>query len=132
MDTQEQIEYWLELADYDIETAKLLHDGGRHLYVGFMCKQVVEKAFKAVIAKAGVFLPETHDLLRLAELTGLLDFMDKEQQQLLHNLTPLTIQAGYPPFEDKEATQNLSEQLCDEYLAQTEEMLQWIKEKLSH
>ena len=132
MDTQEQIEYWLELADYDLGTAKFLNDGGRYLYVGFMCQQVVEKALKAVIAKTGVFPPKIHDLLRLAELASLIDFMDKEQQRLLHNLTPLTIQARYPPFEDKEAVQNLSEQLCNEYLAQTEEMLKWIKEKLSH
>ena len=42
MDTQEQIEYWLELADYDLGTAKAMQQTARYLHVGFMCQQVVE------------------------------------------------------------------------------------------
>jgi len=38
----ERIEYWLELADYDLETAKVMQQTGRYLYVGFMCHQTVE------------------------------------------------------------------------------------------
>lgn len=46
LDTNEKLKYWLELAEYDLETAKVMLDGGRHLYVGFMCHQVIEKALK--------------------------------------------------------------------------------------
>ena len=46
----ERIEYWLELADYDLQTAKVMLTGERYLYVGFMCHQTIEKAIKAVIA----------------------------------------------------------------------------------
>lgn len=35
--------YWKELADYDVDTAEVMYDGGRRLYVGFMCHQVIEK-----------------------------------------------------------------------------------------
>jgi HEPN domain-containing protein len=39
----------VESSDYDIETAKAMLKTGRYLYVGFMCHQVVEKAFKAIM-----------------------------------------------------------------------------------
>jgi hypothetical protein len=34
---RERIEYWLNLSQYDLETAQTLLNGGRLLYVGFMC-----------------------------------------------------------------------------------------------
>ena len=45
--------YWLELADYDLETARAMLQTGRYLYVGFMCHQVIEKALKAVVSSNG-------------------------------------------------------------------------------
>jgi HEPN domain-containing protein len=42
----ERSAYWLEMAEYDIETAKAMLETGRFLYVGFMCHQVIEKALK--------------------------------------------------------------------------------------
>lgn len=35
--------YWLDIADYDLDTAEALHNSGRWLYVAFMCHQVIEK-----------------------------------------------------------------------------------------
>ena len=70
--------YWIELAEYDLETAKALLQTGRYLYVGFMCQQVVEKALKATIAKHGAFPPKTHDLVHLAELANLGDLLDEK------------------------------------------------------
>jgi len=70
--------YWIERAEYDLETAKAMRQTGRYLYVGFMCQQTVEKALKAVIAKQGVFPPKVHDLVRLAELAGLSDLLSEE------------------------------------------------------
>ena len=45
--------YWLEIADYDLETAKAMLETGRYLYVGFMCHQVIEKTLKAVVSSIG-------------------------------------------------------------------------------
>ncbi|MDR1321409.1 MAG: HEPN domain-containing protein [Gracilibacteraceae bacterium] len=39
----ERVEYWLELADYDFETAKAMLQTKRYLYVGFMRHQAIEK-----------------------------------------------------------------------------------------
>ncbi len=42
-----KVDYWLEMSDYDFETAKAMLATQRYLYVGFMCHQVIEKALKA-------------------------------------------------------------------------------------
>jgi len=43
----EKVTYWVDLAGYDMDTAKAMLQTGRLLYVGFMCHQVVEKMLKA-------------------------------------------------------------------------------------
>jgi HEPN domain-containing protein len=43
----EKSTYWIEIADYDFETAKAMLASKRYLYVGFMCHQVIEKTIKA-------------------------------------------------------------------------------------
>jgi len=63
----ESVKYWLDIADYDIETARVMLKGGRYLYVGFMCHQVIEKALKSVIARDcadGEIPPTIHHLLK--------------------------------------------------------------------
>lgn len=39
--------YWLDIADYDLDTAEAMYSTGRWLYVAFMCHQVIEKTIKA-------------------------------------------------------------------------------------
>ena len=77
----EIVKYWLDIADYDIETAKVMLRGGRYLYVG-----------------------------------------------LIKELNPLNIEARYPEYKDQVAA-GLTNDICVEILAGTEEMLCWIKEQ---
>ena len=37
MDAQEKYEYWLDSAQYDLDSADTMYNGGRWLYVVFMC-----------------------------------------------------------------------------------------------
>jgi HEPN domain-containing protein len=48
---KDRIEYWIELSDYNLETAKAMLVTKRFLYVGFMCHQSIEKIFKAYYVK---------------------------------------------------------------------------------
>ena len=34
-----KVTYWIEMSDYDLETADAMLLTGRYLYVGFMCHQ---------------------------------------------------------------------------------------------
>ena len=40
MTKEEKIAYWVELSDYDLETAEVMLATKRYLYVAFMCHQV--------------------------------------------------------------------------------------------
>ena len=61
----EKVKYWIDLAEYDFETAKAMFDTKRYLYVGFMCHQTIEICLKAVIANTGDFPPKIHNLIDL-------------------------------------------------------------------
>jgi len=128
----ETTQYWLDIADYDIETARAMLKTGRYLYVGFMCHQVIEKALKAVIArncKEGEMPPKIHHLLKLADRADLFSKMSSEQQMFIKELNPMNVEARYPEYKDKIAA-GLSNDICVEILTETEELLCWIKEQL--
>ena len=60
---ENKIKYWIELSDYDLETAAAMLQSKRYLYVGFMCHQTIEKAFKAYLTKIkSETAPYTHSL----------------------------------------------------------------------
>ena len=64
--------YWLDIADYDLDTAEAMHQTGRWLYVAFMCHQVIEKTLKAYwCATRDNDPPYTHNHKRLADGCGL-------------------------------------------------------------
>jgi HEPN domain-containing protein len=123
--------YWIELAEYDLETAKVMLDGKRYLYVGFMCHQVIEKALKGHYVGATEDVPPyTHNLTTLAKKSGVYDVLSDEQKDLLDTLQPLNIEARYPTHKEK-LMKSLSEERCKGILEETEELFLWVKMKLS-
>ena len=46
MDEFAKTAYWLDCADYDLQTAKAMLETKRFLYVGFMCHQTIDKGVK--------------------------------------------------------------------------------------
>ena len=46
MTKEERVKYWIDIAEYDYDTAEVMLKSGRRLYVAFMCHQVVEKCSK--------------------------------------------------------------------------------------
>lgn len=43
MKTIDKYKYWVMLSDYDLDTAEVLVDGKRWVYVAFMCQQAIER-----------------------------------------------------------------------------------------
>ena len=130
MTKEEKVAYWLDIADYDLETAEAMYKTKRWLYVAFMCHQVIEKAIKAYwSAKRDDIPPYVHNHMRLADSCGLYEQMDESQKTFLEVITNYNIEARYP--EDKAAlTRTLSPKVCRELIDKTKQLLQWIKEKL--
>ena len=92
--TNERIEYWLDIAKYDLDTAKALLESKRYLYLGFMCHQIIEKSIKAYYWYSNKSEPPyTHNLFLLAEKSGLINLLDEEKKELINELIPLNIQS---------------------------------------
>ena len=126
----EKVTYWIELSDYDIETATAMLKTKRFLYVGFMCHQSIEKALKAYWNKVSPDAPPyTHNLTRLAEKTGLIQYLNETQLDLIDSLEPLNIEARYPSYKER-LLKSLTKKRCEELISQTQELQQWIKQKL--
>lgn len=130
MAMSEKTGYWIDLADYDIETARAMLQTGRYLYVGFMCHQTIEKALKAIIAKNDRMPPKTHGLMKLAQLGNTYDALSEEQKDLLDTLDPLNVASRYPEQKAKLAAM-LTPERCEAIVRETEELLCWIKQQLS-
>ena len=125
----EKVKYWVEIAEYDLETAHAMLTSSRFLYVGFMCHQAIEKILKGYYVFAtGEIPPYTHNLTYLAEKSGLYKLMMENHKNTLDLLGPLNIQARYPTHKEK-LFQSLNKQRCNEIIIQTEEIYQWIKQQ---
>ncbi len=122
----EKVKYWMELAEYDLETAQAMLDTKRYLYVGFMCHQTIEKGFKAVIASKGLFPPKIHNLGTLADKANLTEYMTDEQIKFIVSINPLNIESRYPKYQD-EINSMLTPEICRKIIDGTGEMFEWIK-----
>ena len=126
----DKVTYWLDIADYDIDTAEAMYTTERWLYVAFMCHQAIEKTLKAYwCATQPNDPPYTHNHMRLADGCGLYELMTEEQRNFLDTITSYNIEAHYP--EDKQALyQRLTRQFCRQMIDETKQLQQWIKDKL--
>lgn len=124
------IKYWIEISDYDLETAKALLKSKRYLYVGFMCHQTIEKIFKAYYVKVHNEVPPfTHSLVYLSEKAGIDKLFSDEQKMFIDELDPLNIEARYPSYK-QEIFKLMTEEKSLNVLSNTEELQRWIKAKL--
>jgi HEPN domain-containing protein len=130
MTKKEKVQHWVNISDYDMETAVAMLQTKRYLYVGFMCHQVIEKIFKAVYSKYKEETPPyTHDLEYIALKGGFYEILSEQQQNFIGELNPLNIEARYSEY--KEAVlKRLTPAKCVKLLEQTEKMQQWTKETI--
>ena len=95
----DKVTYWIEMSDYDLETADAMLVTGRYLYVGFMCHQTIEKVLKAYWSNCLEEIPlKIHSLSRLAEKTSIDKELSEEQLDFIDRLEPLNIEARYPSY----------------------------------
>ena len=127
----DKVAYWLDIADYDLETAEAMYSTGRWLYVAFMCHQTIEKTLKAYWCGT---LPEdppyTHSHKRLADGCGIYGRMSKDQKDFINTVTNYNIEARYPEDKD-ELARTLTPQACRQMIDETKQLTQWIKDELS-
>jgi len=92
------IHEWIELADQDEASARFLLDM-RPMpleVICFHCQQSVEKSLKALMAKHGMEIPRTHDLLELLDLVVSLAPEVASLEPMLLNLNDFSVVVRYP------------------------------------
>ena len=122
------IQNWLQIAEYDLETAKAMLKGKRYLYVAFMCQQAIEKLLKAIYSKQKKeSAPRVHNLVYLS---GFLELeLSDEDKEFLSTLNQFYIGSRYPGEQYKLA-QSIDENKTTEYLKKTGEIFQCLKKIL--
>jgi len=130
MNINNKTEYWLDIAHYDLVSAKAMLESKRFLYVGFLCHQTVEKCLKAFFSqKQKNEPPYTHNLLVLLEKSGLTEHNCEKYIPLFNELMPLNIQARYP--EDKSLLlKSLNLKKSQELYLRTKDFYLWTKKLL--
>ncbi|MFT3738078.1 MAG: HEPN domain-containing protein [Breznakibacter sp.] len=127
---ESKIKYWMDLSDYDLETAEAMLSSKRYLYVGFMCHQTIEKAFKAYFVKLNPeTAPFTHSLSYLAKKGEFYELLSELQKEFIDQVEPLNIEARYPSHKER-LLRSLTDSKCIELIQKTKELQKWIKEKL--
>jgi HEPN domain-containing protein len=125
---QKDIKYWLDIAEYDFETAKAMLKAGRNLYVLFACQQAVEKILKALItAKTKEFPPRIHNLVKLSELAGLI--LSAENKMFLEKVSYYYLEARYPE-EVLKINKQINRRLANKYFDKTKEIIKWLKQEI--
>ena len=131
MTNEEKVKYWIDLSDRDFDTAQWVTKGGYNLHAGYMCHQAVEKILKGYFTTIKEDTPPfTHNLIDIAVKTGLYDLMSNEQKSFMDVLNPLNIEARYPEYKNKIA-QTMTNDVTQNILTKTKELLQWTKQKMS-
>lgn len=125
-----KISYWVEMSDYDMDTADAMFISGRYLYVGFMCHQAIEKILKAFfVSNFDETPPFSHSLSLLSKKSNLYSFFSETQKEFLDQLEPLNIEARYPSHKEQ-LLKSLTPEKCQYLLDNSKSMQKWIKTKL--
>lgn len=119
---------WVELAEYDMETARHLLKTGRYLYVVFMCHLALEKMLKAHVTEVTQAVPaKSHDLIYLVKKSNLA--LPQSHLEFLGKINNASIPTRYP--EDlQQALVEYPKPIARDYLQQAQEVITWLKQNL--
>lgn len=139
MNSREKYEYWLEAAQYDIETAKVMLDTGRYVYVAFMCQQAIEKLTKGIYQ---LFTdsepPMVHNIWNILKLLKKDVTLEKslrkeifdekliEYKNFFVELLAFYISGRYPSFKEKIST-SIDANRAKRILKQGMEVFMWLE-----
>ena len=127
MDTEGKVAYWMDIANYDIATARAMLSSGRYLYAAFMSQQALEKILKAAFLARGRGgePPRTHNLSFLVDQLGL-DEVPEGVASLASRLSAYYIEARYPNYKEK-LSALVDEAEAKSIVRDTEEALFWVQ-----
>jgi HEPN domain-containing protein len=128
MTFEEKYTYWLQLAQYDLDSANAMYVGGRWFYVAFMCQQALEKNCKGLYnVYIGDDVPKVHNIRKiLADVEVKLSItVQQDVYELVDLLSGLYLNNRYPDFAGLSVIQ-IDKTMATELLSKTKEVFKWL------
>jgi HEPN domain-containing protein len=128
MTTEEKYAYWLQLAQYDLETASAMYSSGRWFYVAFTCQQALEKLCKGLYNfYIDDDVPKVHNIRSIVEKleTALSTTISAEVYSLADSLSAIYLNSRYPDFKGQAALQ-IDKIRATDLLEKTKEAFTWL------
>ena len=123
-DLNSRVSNWIEHADYDLDTAKAMHNSGRYLYVLITCQQNLEKLLKSIYEFRCLKVPRIHDLTRLVWNLNL--EYNQEYVQLFKDLSYYYIASRYSE-RIRDLSSDITISRSEDIIKKTEEVSIWLK-----
>lgn len=128
MTNKDNIEYWINLAEKDINTADHLFESKDYHWSLYIAHISLEKMLKAFyVFKINELPPKTHDLIKLSQKAGL--ELDSDKLILYHKINEFNIEARYS---DKKLSffKLADHDFTDKFLLIIKDEITWIKSKI--
>lgn len=139
MNSKEKYEYWLDIAEYDLETAIANYKSGRYLYVVFMCQQSIEKIVKGLhVLYNDEEADRTHNIVRIfnkifdvADNRKMIkdpkfDKIKEEHIEFFAELLYYYISERYPTYKQK-LSSSISKKKAKSVLDKSKEVFVWLE-----
>ncbi len=117
---REDVRVWIEEAEDNLVTAKLLYQNEKFKDVAFYCQQIAEKALKALQIYRLNRFDRIHDLIKLAQTVK----ANKEIMEDCSYLVGYYVDSRYPVIK------TVNEEEAKELLEKCEGVLEWSKSSL--
>ena len=130
MTNTELMEHWVESSDSDYDVMMTLYKGEKYAWCLFLGHLVLEKLIKAIHAKNNPTAPyaaKKHDLLYLADKSGLA--LDDDKRAKLDLITTFNMNARYEDYK-KDFSKKCTKEYTDKQLTTIEEIRTWLKAQL--
>ena len=129
MTKEEHINYWLNAAQHDLESAETIFESERYDWCLFVGHLALEKILKAIFVDRNdnSIPPKIHNLVRLAELSKIK--INDEQKFLLDKINDFNIQTRYPDFK-LDFYKQCNREYANKYLKKIKKCFRWLNSLL--
>lgn len=139
MTNREKFSDWLEIAQYDLDTARAMFDSGRYLYVAFTCQQSIEKISKGLYTLiTNNEPPRIHNIWQIfrtlkkePQMKKIVDIVSFDLELNKHKLffaelLSYYISGRYPTYKEK-LSSSINIEKAEYLLSTSEEVFKWIR-----
>jgi HEPN domain-containing protein len=129
MKIKDHIQYWLDSAEHDWDTAENLFSAGKYDWCLFIGHLVLEKILKAIFVQDNdnKLPPKTHNLIKLAENTRLV--LTEDQLLFLDEINDFNLEVRYPQFKN-EFHKRCTQAFTERYFKQIERTAKWLRSQI--